>query len=500
MSIRNLLLPGLLSGFVALSSVLPGVACATVAGVFQFVAGEVSVVSQGGAAKPARKGTPLSVGETVMSAKSGLAQIKMADGATVVVQPETRVSVAEFRYEGVEDGNEKVRYRLERGGIRSITGAIGRSHKDNYVIETPIAHMGVRGTDHESYFIPGDAAGGDSRPPGAYSKVNVGQTYIRTPQGEVVVGPNQVGFVAAPSDRPALLPGIPSFFNRSLGPQVSPRPGQAGGVVAQETPAVPDVASPQAARSGVVQPVAIANGLSVSNIASTDAGSAGVGGSGAAGGSSGGVGSSTSATAVGYVLAAGSNNVRTGINLALVQNGAAVANAGGDAAWGVNWGSWQGGVATVGAVATQGSTHFIGSSQITTSAQLAAMPASVISATYSLVGGPAPSNQAGTQGTLSSLNIGVNFSTMQITSYAASATVGAAAWSVNGSGTVAQFTGSSGIALGGSCTGCTGGAGAVTANGTAHGAFVGSAAERMITSFGARAAAQAVSGVGLLAR
>ena len=66
--------------------------------------------------------------------------------------------------------------------------------------------------------------------------------------------------------------------------------------------------------------------------------------------------------------------------------------------------------------------------------------------------------------------------------------------------TARQFTGSSGISLTGTCTACPAAPATVTANGTATGAFVGSAAQRLVTSFSARAAAQSVSGVGYLAR
>jgi hypothetical protein len=44
------------------------------------------------------------------------------------------------------------------------------------------------------------------------------------------------------------------------------------------------------------------------------------------------------------------------------------------------------------------------------------------------------------------------------------------------------------------------GQGAPTAHGTATGAFVGSQAEGMITSFGMKAASQSISGVGVLSR
>jgi hypothetical protein len=203
-----------------LGAALVNPALSQTAGVIQFVAGDVQLVQPDGAERAARKGVAVNVGDTLATAKGAMAQLKMGDGAVVVVVPESRVTVAEFRYTGVEDGTEKVRYRLEQGGFRAVTGAIGRTHKKNYVIETPIAHMGVRGTDHETYYFPvSGPSGGEGAKPGAYNKVNTGRTFIRTGAGEVEIEPNQVGYVASANDVPVILPTVPGFFNRSIAPR-----------------------------------------------------------------------------------------------------------------------------------------------------------------------------------------------------------------------------------------------------------------------------------------
>ena len=197
---------------------------------------------------------------------------------------------------------------------------------------------------------------------------------------------------------------------------------------------------------------------------------------------------------------------RSVANPAISSNGATLANAGGDAAFGVNWGSWQGALATVNGAATTGSTHFINSIDPTSASQFASLGSSLVNATYTYKGGPAPTDQLGTQGKINSLSVGVNFSTQSITNYTvnasipANAAVGATTWNASGSGTISQFTGASGIALIGTCYGCTPGKGDPAAQGSANGAFVGSAAQKMITSFGLTAASQAISGVGYLSR
>ena len=227
-------LAGRLALFFMLAAMCTGQAIAATAGVFQFVVGDVRVVLAAGSERPARKGAPVSVGDTIATARASVAQIKMGDGAIVVVQPESRLTVAEFHYTGKLDGSEKVRFLLEQGGIRSVTGAIGHSHPDSYLIETPIAHIGVRGTDHETYYFPASGVGKRATvPPGTYDKVNVGLTYLRTQAGEVEIRPNQVGYAASAQDTPRLLLAIPEFFNRATEPRSVQRNGPASGSDAQ---------------------------------------------------------------------------------------------------------------------------------------------------------------------------------------------------------------------------------------------------------------------------
>jgi hypothetical protein len=202
-----------------------------------------------------------------------------------------------------------------------------------------------------------------------------------------------------------------------------------------------------------------------------------------------------SGSAVAYLQGNG-GVARTGIDLAISTNGATLTNAGGDAAFGVNWGTWQGGSLTVEGKPTAGGAHFASSNQLTSAAQLAALPPTLVSATYNYAGGPAPTDLAGAQGSIKALTVGVNFSKQTIDNYALTANVGGTTWNANGSGTFAQFGGSSGINLKGTCSTCT-----AAATGSASGAFVGPGAERMITSFGLKATAKdGISGAALLSR
>jgi hypothetical protein len=438
------------------------------AGVIQFVAGDVKLMLAGGAERSARKGVPVSVGDTLATAKGGLAQLKMGDGAIVVVQPETRLTVAEFHYAGKEDGSEKVRYRLERGGFRAVTGAIGRTHKKNYLIETPIAHMGVRGTDHESYYFPatGPVAGDDAKP-GAYNKVNTGRTFIRTGAGEVEIDPNQVGYVASASEVPVILPTVPGFFNRSIAPRARPavKPAPDAAEIAHQDQAR-DLANQvrlQQTRGPRVTPGTGEGPLIAFSVAT---GKGGFGGSG--------------------------NGVAYADNSATSTTGSIGS---------VDWTSWHGGVATVDGKMTAGSTHIIWSA--TDRTDLAALAPSLTSATYtynSALGGPLPTNHLGDVGAINSLSVGVNFSNQTVTSYDLNASAGGTSWNSQLNTTaphsIADFTGVGGVRLTGSCTSCGG-----TTSGTAHGTFLGTQAENLITTFGLSGSSnQSLNGAAVLDR
>ncbi len=461
---KTFILAGLVAGALA-----AGHAQAQSAGVVQFAAGDVKVVTASGDERAALKGVPVSVGDTLLTASGALAQLKMGDGAIVVVQPQSRLTVVEFHYAGVEDGTEKVRYRLEHGGFRAVTGAIGRTHKQNYQIETPIAHMGVRGTDHESYYFPASGSlAGDGAKPGAYNKVNTGRTYIRTGAGEVEIDPNQVGYVASAAQVPVILPGVPGFFNHSIAPR-SARPAVNPAPVAAQFVKVEQAVEAEDGEK-LVRPRGRKPDVGTGN-----------------------------GPLIGYAVANGKAGFgRSGNGQTIdASNGAVFTKAGEDTTWGVSWGSWAGGSVTVGGRTAAGPVQVIDSQMKTLPAQLATLSASGVKGSYSYAGNGSVANYLGTPGTIEKLEVGVDFSKQKITSYDLQAKV-IGDWKASGSGSFAQFTGTSGIQLTGKCSGCTPGNGSPTASGTAHGAFVGDAAQKMITSFGLSSAGQALSGTALL--
>lgn len=190
----------------------------------QFTNGDVQIIGKDNIARAAFKGAELNEGDTVVTGRNSAAQLRMADDGVIAMRPDSRISIDTFHWEGKEDGLERSVLSLVKGGFRAITGVIGRRNKSNYLINTPTATIGIRGTDHEPFYVPPPAPGETPpAPPGTYNKVNVGETFIRTQGGNVVIGANQIGFAPPqPNSVPVRLDKVPDFMRGAPIPQGRP--------------------------------------------------------------------------------------------------------------------------------------------------------------------------------------------------------------------------------------------------------------------------------------
>lgn len=200
----------------ALLWLLPNLVLAE-AGAFQFVSGDVKIVSPDGRETVAAKGAKIAEGDTIVTGANGNAQLRMVDEALISIRPDSTLRFDTYRYGGKEDGSEKGVLGLLKGGFRTLTGLIGRANKSNYLVRTPTATIGIRGTDHEPFFIPPSGwSGAPGADPGSYNKVNSGETFMQTEGGRIDLGANQVGFAPPNAQaQPTRLDRVPDFMRPS---------------------------------------------------------------------------------------------------------------------------------------------------------------------------------------------------------------------------------------------------------------------------------------------
>jgi hypothetical protein len=199
----------------ALSLLIGSSSWAAEAGRFLYVHGSVRITATDGAERKAQQGEALHESETVSTGMGSWAQLRMKDAALIALRPDTVFKVEAYQFNGTEDGSERGLLRLVKGGFRTLTGAIGKTHRDRYRVATETSTIGIRGTDHEPVYIPasGGWSGAPDAEPGTYDKVNSGATYIETQAGRIELGPNQAGYVPPRVDAvPTRLERMPDFY------------------------------------------------------------------------------------------------------------------------------------------------------------------------------------------------------------------------------------------------------------------------------------------------
>lgn len=115
------------------------------AGRVEFAIGPATVVGVDGRSRPAARGTELDTGDVVRT-NDGRVQMRMTDGAFISLQPNTEFGIKEYKFAGKTDGSENAFYSLLKGAMRTVTGLIGRVNRNKYLVSTPTATVGIRGT------------------------------------------------------------------------------------------------------------------------------------------------------------------------------------------------------------------------------------------------------------------------------------------------------------------------------------------------------------------
>lgn len=185
------------------------------------ISGEVTAGASG--TNPPRQlqlGDAVYVGETVRASVSGEALLKTDDSGYMAVRPTAAFLVEKFAAN--HNGSDHISIRMFQGGLRLLTGWIGKLNAKGYKVSTPTATVGIRGTDHEPYVITKEMVATLSQPAGTYDKVNSGGTTLEAYGNGVEINPGKVGFVRLPLPKnsralitlvlPVILDKVPGFY------------------------------------------------------------------------------------------------------------------------------------------------------------------------------------------------------------------------------------------------------------------------------------------------
>ncbi len=202
----------------------PGVVQAA-SGEFTFVVGDVRVVKTSGRVVQPLKGTTVDPGDVVATGANAMAQLNMLDMTRLSLRPNTQLRIE--AYPERRGSTDSAVLRLVKGTLRTFTGLIASANRDNFVMKTRVATVGIRGSGNILYACDGEdcdpslAGAGRSEPvtinhtiEGAHAITNVplgaaAQQAVQT----LVTGPGQTAIVLG-SLPPRYIP-TPAFIAES---------------------------------------------------------------------------------------------------------------------------------------------------------------------------------------------------------------------------------------------------------------------------------------------
>ena len=112
------------------------------AGKIIFVAGAAKVGDQ-----TAREGAPVQEGEMLSTGADGFIYVKTVDDGLFILRPQTRARIVSYHIDHANPANTRIKLELLSGVARSKSGDAVKEARQNFRFNTPVAAIGVRGTD-----------------------------------------------------------------------------------------------------------------------------------------------------------------------------------------------------------------------------------------------------------------------------------------------------------------------------------------------------------------
>ena len=141
--------PGLLGCMVLLASAHGAHATGSpaIVGEAAMVIGVAHVTSASGATSQISRGGAIHEGDRLETESGGHVHVRFVDGGRLSVRPLSRLQVENYSHSTEQSALTAIKFRLDEGVVRSITGTWGEAARDRFRMNTPVAAIGVKGTD-----------------------------------------------------------------------------------------------------------------------------------------------------------------------------------------------------------------------------------------------------------------------------------------------------------------------------------------------------------------
>lgn len=111
-----------------------------------FTAGDVRISD-----KPVALGNVVQEGDQVTTGADGYIYMKTVDNGFLILRPSSRARIVTYHIDQSNPNNTRIKLELLNGVARSISGEAVKQARQNFRFNTPVAAIGVRGTDFTVY-------------------------------------------------------------------------------------------------------------------------------------------------------------------------------------------------------------------------------------------------------------------------------------------------------------------------------------------------------------
>ncbi len=167
------------------------------AGRIVLATGDVAIRDVAGKQRTANTGMALESGESVIT-QQGRTQIKFSDGGLISLQPSTEFKVESYQFEKDNREVDDASFNLIKGGLRALTGLVGKARREAYQMKNPTSTIGIRGTEFQALMCSASC----KEPDGLYVHTGEGRIVVKNAVGEIDVIAGQSAYVASANDAP----------------------------------------------------------------------------------------------------------------------------------------------------------------------------------------------------------------------------------------------------------------------------------------------------------
>jgi hypothetical protein len=208
------LAPILASLLLAAAGILSDAACAAgQVGQVTHLSGTLTAKHADGSTKLISVKSEVQEGDTLSTERDTYARVKFADGGEVVLRPGSQLKVAAYSFDQAKPQSDNIVFNMLKGGLRAVTGLIGKRNRDAVSFATTTATIGIRGTHFGALICQNDCGGvatvtGKTPENGLHLDVADGAIVVKNEAGQQVINAGQFGFVQNASTPPMIVPPL----------------------------------------------------------------------------------------------------------------------------------------------------------------------------------------------------------------------------------------------------------------------------------------------------